>query len=98
MASVAPLLQKLDPMTMMEDGGLQRASIAIKLLAQQSATDPSVGSGILKAKGMRYATQGSNAQTSRPQAGRLHAHESCTHTSPCLGQHPAADSAAAPGA
>ena len=57
MASVAPLLQKLDPMTMMEDGGLQRASIAIKLLAQQSATDPSVGSGILEAKGMRILLQ-----------------------------------------
>ena len=37
MASVAPLLQKLDPMTMMEEGGLQRAAIAIKILAQQAA-------------------------------------------------------------
>ena len=46
-------------MTMMEDGGLQRASIAIKLLAQKAATDPSLGGGILEAKGMRYATQGS---------------------------------------
>ena len=47
MAGVAPLLEKLEPMAMMEEGGLQRASIAIKLLAHKSATDPSVGGGIL---------------------------------------------------
>ena len=57
MASVAPLLQKLEPMAMMEEGGLQRASIAIKLLAHKSATDPSVGGGILEARGMRILLQ-----------------------------------------
>ena len=86
MASVAPLLQKLDPMTMMEDGGLQRASIAIKLLAQQSATDPSVGSGILKAKGMRYATQ---ARTPRPADPRQAGY---THTRAALTRYLALDS------
>jgi hypothetical protein len=81
MASVAPLLQKLDPMTMMEDGGLQRASIAIKLLAQKAATDPSLGGGILEAKGMRYATQGSNPQADQQTPGRpgTHALEPYSH-------------------
>ena len=57
MAGVAPLLEKLEPMAMMEEGGLQRASIAIKLLAHKSATDPSVGGGILEARGVRILLQ-----------------------------------------
>ena len=57
MSSLAPLLQKLDPMTMMEDGGLQRASIAIKILAQKAASDPNVGGAIVEAGGMRILLQ-----------------------------------------
>ena len=57
MAGVAGLLQKLEPMAMIEEGGLQRASIAIKLLAHKSATDPSVGGGILEARGVRILLQ-----------------------------------------
>ena len=66
MAGVAPLLEKLEPMAMMEEGGLQRASIAIKLLAHKSATDPSVGGGILEARGVRILLQEALGESSDP--------------------------------
>ena len=57
MASLAPLLQKLDPERMMEDGGLARATIAIKILAQKATTEPSTGGAIVEAGGMRIILQ-----------------------------------------
>lgn len=56
-AQVAPLLQKLDPMSMMEDGGLQKATIAIKLLGEKVKTDASTTAGIVEADGVLILLQ-----------------------------------------
>ena len=50
------LLDKLEPMAMMEDGGMQKASIAIEVLVQKAA-DPPTASGIVDAGGVKLLIQ-----------------------------------------
>lgn len=56
-AQVSPLLEKLDPRSMMEDDGLQKANIAIKLLAQKVTTDATTASAIAEANGVLILLQ-----------------------------------------